>query len=205
MEKVLEGLLKFQQEVFAQKRELFHTLSKQQTPNVLFVTCSDSRIDPSLLTQTEPGDLFILRNAGNLIPTYGSAIGGSTATIEYGVSVLQVKDIIVCGHTDCGAMKALFHPEKLETLPAVKAWLRQAETTLRIAKDHYAHLSGDELFTATIKENVLVQLDHLRTHPAVATRLRSGDLRLHGWVYSIESGEVWAYDSAQKKFVSPDI
>ena len=205
MEKVLEGLMKFQREVFSQKRDLFRTLSKQQTPNVLFVTCSDSRIDPSLLTQTEPGDLFIIRNAGNLIPTYGAAIGGSTATIEYGVSVLRVKDIIVCGHTDCGAMKALLHPKKMETLPAVKAWLQQAETTMRIAEDHYAHLSGDALFTATIKENVLVQLDHLRTHPSVATRLRAGDLRLHGWVYSIETGEVWAYDDVQKLFVSPAV
>lgn len=104
MEKVLKGLLKFQEEVFSKKKELFSLLSGQQTPRVLFVTCSDSRIDPTLLTQTEPGELFIIRNAGNLIPTYGAAIGGSTATLEYGVSVLQIKDIIVCGHTDCGAI-----------------------------------------------------------------------------------------------------
>ena len=203
MEKVLKGLVKFQKEVFAKKKELFATLSKQQKPSVLFVTCSDSRIDPSLLTQTNPGDLFIIRNAGNLIPTYGAAIGGSTATIEYGASVLQVKDIIVCGHTDCGAMKGLLHPEKLQELPAVKAWLQHAETTVRMVKDHYAYLKGDELFAATIRENVLVQLDHLRTHPAVATRLRRGDLRLHGWVYSIETGDVWVYDFEKKAFVNP--
>jgi carbonic anhydrase len=203
MEKVLKGLLRFQKEMFAKKRKLFSSLSKQQNPSVLFVTCSDSRIDPSLLTQTDPGDLFIIRNAGNLIPTYGAAIGGSTATIEYGVSVLQVKDIIVCGHTDCGAMKGLLDPEKLQELPAVKAWLQHAETTVRIVKDHCAHLKGDELFAATIRENVLVQLDHLRTHPAVATRLRRGDLRLHGWVYSIGTGEVWVYDSEKKDFVDP--
>jgi len=203
MEKVLKGLLKFQKEVFLNKKELFGLLSGQQTPRVLFVTCSDSRIDPSLLTQTEPGELFIIRNAGNLIPTYGSAIGGSTATLEYGVSVLQVKDIIVCGHTDCGAMKALLHPENLQDLPAVKAWLQHAGTTVRIMKDHYSHLQGDELFSATIRENVLVQLDHLKTHPAVATRLRRGDLRLHGWVYSIGTGEVWVYDFEKKEFVDP--
>ena len=203
MEKVLKGLIRFQKEVFAKKKEVFDALSKQQKPSVLFVTCSDSRIDPSLLTQTDPGDLFIIRNAGNLIPTYGVAIGGSTATIEYGVSVLQVKDIIVCGHTDCGAMKGLLNPETLQELPAVKAWLQHAETTVRIVKDHYAHLKGDELFAATIRENVLVQLDHLRTHPAVATRLRRGDLRLHGWVYSIGTGEVWAYDFEKKEFVDP--
>ena len=203
MEKVLKGLIRFQKKVFAKKEKLFASLSKQQNPSVLFITCSDSRIDPSLLTQTDPGDIFIIRNAGNLIPTYGAAIGGSTATIEYGVSVLQVKDIIVCGHTDCGAMKGLLHPKKLQDLPAVKAWLQHAETTVRIVKDHCAHLKGDELFAATIRENVLVQLDHLRTHPAVATRLRQGDLRLHGWVYSIGTGEVWVYDFEKKEFVDP--
>lgn len=203
MEKVLKGLVKFQKEVFAKKKKLFAALSKQQKPNVLFVTCSDSRIDPSLLTQTDPGDLFIIRNAGNLIPAYGAALGGSTATIEYGVSVLQVKDIIVCGHTDCGAMQGLLHPEKIQDLPAVKAWLQHAEMTVRMVKDHCAHLKGDELFAATIRENVLVQLEHLRTHPAVATRLRRGDLRLHGWVYSIDAGEVWVYDEKKKDFVNP--
>ena len=203
MEKVLKGLLRFQKEVFAKKKKLFASLSKQQNPSLLFVTCSDSRIDPSLLTQTDPGDIFIIRNAGNLIPTYGAAIGGSTATIEYGVSVLQVKDIIVCGHTDCGAMKGLLHPEKLQKLPAVKAWLQHAETTVRMVNDHCAHLKGDELFAATIRENVLVQLNHLRTHPSVATRLRRGDLRLHGWVYSIGTGEVWVYDFKRKDFVNP--
>ncbi len=203
MEKVLKGLVKFQQEVFSTKKKLFAGLSKQQKPSVLFVTCSDSRIDPSLLTQTDPGDLFIIRNAGNLIPTYGAAIGGTTATIEYGVSVLQVQDLIVCGHTDCGAMTALLHPEKLEQLPAVKSWLQHAETTVRIVNDHCADLKGEKLFAATIRENVLVQLDHLRTHPAVATRLRKGDLRLHGWVYSIGTGEVWVYSQEKSEWTNP--
>ncbi len=203
MEKVLAGLVKFQKEVFERKQDLFQQLSRQQAPTVLFITCSDSRIDPSLITQTDPGDLFILRNAGNLIPTYGAAIGGSTATIEYAVSVLKVEHVIICGHTDCGAMKGLLHPEKLQDLPAVKSWLLQAETTMRIVKDHLGHLSEEKRFEETIKENVLVQLDHLRTHPAVATRLRKGDLYLHGWIYSIENGTVWAYDQEKKAFVTP--
>ncbi len=157
----------------------------------------------SLLTQTEPGDLCIIRNAGNLIRTYGAAIGGSTASLEYAISVLQVKDIIVCGHTDCGAMEALLHQEKLQELPAVKAWLQHAETTMRIMKDLYTHLQGNELFAATIRENVLVQLDHLKTHPAVATGLPRGNLRLHGWVYSIGTGDVWGYDWEKKHFIDP--
>jgi len=201
MKKILDGLIKFQREVFQKKKDLFQQLSGQQQPDTLFVTCSDSRIDPSMLMQTNPGELFIHRNAGNFIPSYGAAMGGSTATIEYGVSVLKVKDIVLCGHTDCGAMKALLSPEKLENLPAVKAWLREAETTKRIIMDHYSHLSGEELFAATIKENVLVQLDHLRTHPSVATRLRKGDLHLHGWVYSIATGEVWIFDPDRNEFV----
>ena len=204
MQQLLEGLVKFRRDIFDEKKDLFQQLSSQQDPDVLFITCSDSRIDPSLLTQTNPGKLFIHRNAGNFIPTYGAAIGGSTATIEYGVSVLQVKDIVVCGHTDCGAMKALLNPNKLDQLPAVNAWLQQAETTKRIVGDHYSHLQGDELFVATIKENVLVQLDHLRTHPSVATRLRKGDLRLHGWVYSIATGEVWIFDQNRNEFVVPN-
>ena len=203
MEKLLKGLITFQEEVFLKKKELFAGLSGHQKPRAVFVTCSDSRIDPTMLTQTEPGDLFIIRNAGNLIPTYGAAIGGSTASLEYGISVLQVKDIIVCGHTDCGAMEALLHQEKLQELPAVKAWLQHAETTMRIMKDLYTHLQGDELFAATIRENVLVQLDHLKTHPAVATGLRRGNLRLHGWVYSIGTGEVWVYDWEKKRFIDP--
>ena len=202
MENVLKGLVKFQKEVFVKKKALFGSLSKQQKPTVLFVTCSDSRIDPSLLTQTNPGDLFIVRNAGNLIPSYGAAIGGTTATLEYGASVLQVNDIIVCGHTDCGAMKGLLHPENLQELPAVRAWLQHAETTVRLVKDHSSHLTGDELFAVAIRENVLVQLDHLKTHPAVATRLRRGDLRIHGWVYSIGTGEVWVYNEEKKDFVN---
>ena len=203
MEKIQEGLLKFKQTVFEEKKSLFKTLSNKQEPRCLFITCSDSRIDPSLLTQTDPGDLFIIRNAGNIVPTYGTDVGGITATIEYAAAVLNVEEIIVCGHTDCGAMTALLHPEKLENLPAVKEWLQQAETTNRIVKDHYSHLSGAELFNATIKENVLVQLDHLRTHPSVATKLRRNEVRLHGWVYSIPTGEVWAYNFEKKKFEAP--
>ncbi|MDX1411892.1 MAG: carbonic anhydrase [Nitrospirales bacterium] len=203
MKDLLKGFNKFHREVFVSKQELFERLARGQEPQALFITCSDSRIDPTLLTQTEPGDLFILRNAGNLIPPYGAVVGGTTATIEFGVSVLKVKEIIVCGHTDCGAMKALMQPESLQELPAVREWLRIAESTRQIMKDGYPDLRGEELFSETIKENVLVQIEHLRTHPSVAKRLRRGDLQIHGWVYSIATGEVWVYDSERRKFVFP--
>lgn len=127
MEKLIEGVKKFQSEVFLAKRDLFVRLSKTQEPHTLFVTCSDSRIDPTLLTQTEPDELFILRNAGNIVPSYGGILGGITATIEYAVALLGVRYIIVCRHTDCGAMKALLHPELIHDLPALKNWMVQAE------------------------------------------------------------------------------
>lgn len=203
MADLIQGFKKFHKDIFEHKQKLFEKLAHGQSPQALFITCSDSRINPNLLTQTEPGDLFILRNAGNLVPAYGAVIGGTTATIEFGVSVLNIKEIIVCGHTDCGAMKALLDPELMKDLPAVREWLRIAESTRQIMKEIYPNLTGEELFAATIKENVLVQLEHLRTHPAVATRLRSGTLTLHGWIYSIGTGEVWLYDQNQEKFVFP--
>jgi len=202
MDKLIEGLKKFQSEVFHSKRALFTKLSQGQEPRALFITCSDSRIDPTLFTQTDPGELFILRNAGNIVPSYGGMLGGSTATIEYAVAVLGVKHIIVCGHTDCGVMKALLHPEKVEELPAVRSWVVQAEATRRIVRENYANLYGDDLLVATIQENVRLQLDHLRTHPTVAARIRRGVLTIHGWVYSIATGDIWAFDDDRQEFVS---
>lgn len=203
MEKLVEGFKKFQSEVFGAKRELFTKLSQGQEPRALFITCSDSRVDPTLLTQAEPGELFILRNAGNIVPSYGGGvIGGNTATIEYAVAVLGVKHVIVCGHTDCGVIKALLHPESVKDLPAVRSWMEQAETTRRIVHENYADRTGDELFISAIQENVRVQLDHLKTHPTVAVRMRRGVLTLHGWVYSISTGDIWAYDERKGLFES---
>lgn len=202
MEKLVEGFKKFQAEVFGAKRELFSRLSKSQEPRALFITCSDSRIDPTLLTQAEPGELFILRNAGNIVPSYGGTLGGSTATIEYAVAILGVRHVIVCGHTDCGVMSALLHPETIEELPAVRSWMVQAETTRRIVRENYTNLRGDALLVATIQENVRAQLDHLKTHPAIAVSMRRGTLTLHGWVYSIPTGEIWVYDEQKGNFVS---
>ena len=201
MQKLIEGIHHFQRESFRPLQGLFEQLAHGQNPETLFITCSDSRIDPNLLTQSQPGDLFIVRNAGNIVPPYGVASGGEAATIEFAVTALGVKDIILCGHSHCGAMKGLLHPEQITTLPAVAHWLKHAETTRRIMRENYQHLDGDALLTATIEENVLVQLEHLRTLPAVAARLKRGDLHLHGWVYKIETGEVFAYDAEAGQFV----
>lgn len=201
MQKLVEGIHQFQQDSFRPMQGLFETLAKGQHPETLFITCSDSRIVPNLLTNSNPGELFILRNAGNIVPPHGAVNGGEAATIEFAVAGLGVSDIIVCGHSHCGAMKAVLHPEQLETLPAMAAWLSHAETTGRIVRENYQHLEGDKLLTATIEENVLVQLEHLRTLPAVASRLVKGDLHLHGWVYKIETGEVFAYEPVSGQFV----
>jgi carbonic anhydrase len=146
--------------------------------------------------------LFILRNAGNMVPPYGSMQGGSTATIEYALAVLKVPHIIVCGHTDCAVMKALLHPEDVQDLPAVKEWVGQAETTRRLMREHYVGLTGNDCLIKTTQENVRAQLDHLRTHPSVALQLRKGKVDLHGWVYSISTGDIWVYDFDSDGFAS---
>ena len=201
MQKLIQGIHAFRNEDFRPLQGLFEELAKGQKPETLFITCSDSRIDPNLLTRSKPGDLFILRNAGNIVPAHGAAQSGEAATVEFAVAALGVKDIIICGHTHCGAMKGLLEPEIISSLPAVSSWLSNAETARRIVKDNYGHLDDERLLTATVQENVLVQLENLKTLPAVASRLVRGDLHLHGWVYKIETGEVFAFDSVSGQFV----
>ena len=201
MQKLIQGIHQFQGKSFVPMQGLFEQLAKGQQPETLFITCSDSRIDPTLLTQAKPGDLFILRNAGNIVPPHGAGNGGEAATIEFAVAALGVKDIIICGHSHCGAMQGLLKPEQVASLPAVSSWLSHAETTRRIMRENYGHLEGDRLLTATVEENVLVQIENLRTLPAVGSRLVRGDLHLHGWVYKIETGEVFAYDVESAQFV----
>ncbi len=201
MNKVMSGLARFQDETFPQNRALFQRLASGQSPETLLITCSDSRIDPCMLTHTKPGDLFICRNAGNIVPAYGEVIGGVSATIEYAVLALGVRDIILCGHTDCGAMRALLNPQSVAHMPAVSAWLRYGESARFVVQENHSHLNGADLLTAIIEQNVRAQLDNLRTHPAVSARQAKGKLHLHGWVYNIGSGEVNVLDPAQARFV----
>jgi carbonic anhydrase len=196
----MQGLHHFQTAIFGSQRELFERLAKGQSPETLFITCSDSRIDPNLLTQTEPGELFILRNAGNLVPPYGASQGGEAATIEFAVAGLGVKEIIVCGHSHCGAMKGLLDPPPAKDFPALTHWLSHAESTRRVVRDKYAGREGASLLNVTIQENVLAQLENLRTHPVVASGLAQDKLKLHGWIYKIETGEVFAYDPQSSQF-----
>jgi carbonic anhydrase len=189
VDKFLGGVSRFQKDVYPKHQDLFESLALTQRPEALFITCADSRIDPCLLTQTKPGELFICRVIGNVIPPYPDAIGGVSATIEYAVGVLRVPEVIVCGHTDCGVMRGALNPEALEAYPSVTAWLRYA----RVAR-------SEQSLLALTEENVVAQLDNLRSHPTVAARLEQGDLALHGWVYHIGSGAVTTYNEANKTF-----
>ena len=202
MDKLIEGVHLFREGAYAKNRAFFEQLAKkQQKPQALFITCADSRVNPNLITQTEPGDLFLIRNAGNIVPAYGSAVGGEAATIEYSVEVLGIRSIVICGHSQCGAMKALLDPHGIEHLPAVKEWCAHAESTRRIVRQKYRDLSPDELAVAATEENVLVQMNNLSTHPCIAARLSSAELSIYGWYYDIGAGQIRQYDQAQRKFV----
>lgn len=200
MPKIAKGVVKFQKKVFPGKKDLFQTLADGQTPEVLFITCSDSRIDPSLLTQTEPGELFICRNAGNIVPPHAQITGGTTASIEYAVAVLGVQHIVVCGHSGCGAMTGALNPESTKELPHVSQWLSNAQAAVQIMKEKSEGLTDKEKMDLLIHENVLLQLQHLKTHPYVAARLAVNKIHLHGWVYDIKTGGIDAYSERDGKF-----
>ena len=200
MDRILRGLSRFQKNVYPKHRELFEKLALGQRPEALFITCADSRIDPCLLTQTKPGELFICRIIGNIVPPYPDAIGGVSATIEYAVGVLGVADVIVCGHTDCGVLKGVLNPEPLEPLGSVSAWLNYAQPARQAATPREDPQTDPEYLLAVTEHNVIQQLANLRTHPTVAARLELGDLQLHGWVYHIGQGLVTAYDTGQAAF-----
>lgn len=203
MEHVISGVARFQKEVYPAKKERFQKLANGQNPEVLFITCADSRIDPNLVTQTEPGELFICRNAGNVVPPHSNETGGMTASIEFAVAALGISHIVICGHTDCGAMKGAIAPEQLDSLPHVKEWLGHCRSATEVVRDRHGALDKEHLDEVTC-ENVVQQLQHLRTHPAVATGLAAGRIQLHGWVYNIGDGEVLYYEEDSRSFKPMD-
>jgi len=201
MHRLIPGIRQFRENVFPSHREHFEGLASGQQPPTLFITCSDSRIVPEMLTQTEPGQLFVLRNAGNMVPPGTAAVSGEAATIEYAIQVLKVEDVIVCGHSHCGAIAGLLRPKSLAGLPAVEHWLGHAERVYREMHDErILSDSDDDLLTTAIKANVLVQLDHLRTYPMVAEAEARGNVHLHGCFYRFETGEVTLFDVERRSF-----
>lgn len=204
MKRLITGLREFQANYVSTHRDLLEQLSHGQKPRVLFITCSDSRIAPTLITQTDLGELFVIRNAGNIIPPYGAANGGEGAAVEYAIHALGIEQIVVCGHSHCGAMKGLLKLSQLEEdMPLVYDWLRHAEATRRLIKENYGDYSGEELLEVTIAENVLTQIENLRTYPVVRARLHQGRLKIYAWIYHIETGEVLAYDPETHAYQHP--
>lgn len=200
MQHIVEGFLNFQKDIFPEQKELFRSLASSQNPKALFISCSDSRLVPELVTQQEPGQLFVIRNAGNIVPSFGPEPGGVSATIEYAVVALGVSDIVICGHSNCGAMKAIATCQCLAPMPAVEHWLRYADAAKAVVEKKNYDTEEDKV-NAMVQENVIAQLNNIKTHPSVAVGLRNNALRLHGWVYDIESGAIRALDKDSKKFV----
>ncbi len=201
MHSLIHGYIRFRSHGFPLKRRLFEKLAEGQTPQYLFITCCDSRVTPNDFTGAGPGDMFQERSLGNVVPAHGGRETEATAVIEYAVMALNVKHIIVCGHSQCGAIKAMLDPASLEGMPNVAAWLASAGDALAAVARKYGDLQGDELLDATIRENVLVQLDHVRNQPCVAPRLAAKTLQVHGWVFEFEQGRVIAHDPRVDRFV----
>ncbi len=204
MKKLIQGHQQFWEHYVPTHVDQLEEMSQGQKPRVLFITCSDSRIDPNLITQADIGELFVIRNAGNIIPPFGAANGGEGAAVEYAIAALDIQQIIVCGHSHCGAMKGLLKLNKLqEDMPLVYDWLRHAEATRRLVKENYPQYSGEELLEITIAENVLTQIENLKTYPVVHSRMYQGKLEIYGWVYHIETGELLAFDPETHSYVPP--
>jgi carbonic anhydrase len=201
MNSLIHGYIRFRSHNFPLKRRLFAKLAEGQSPQYLFITCCDSRVTPHDFTGAGPGDMFHERSLGNVVPAAGGRETEAPAVIEYAVQALNVKHIIVCGHTQCGAIKAMLDPDSLAGMPNVAAWLASAGDARAAVARKYGALEGDELLNATIRENVLVQLDHVRSQPSVAPRLAEGRLQVHGWVFEFEHGRVLAHDPRVDRFV----
>ena len=201
MDRLVEGFARFREHVYPRQSALYEGLVREgQKPQALVISCSDSRVMPEVFLQCDPGEIFVARNAGNIVPRYGSESAGAvTSAIEYAVKGLGVRHIVVCGHTDCGAMKALLKPEALKAMPAVGLWLRQCDCV----RDGFVCEDGESDAAAARRlamRNVVTQLMNLETHPSVANGLAAGTLALHGWLFDIAAGDVLALDAGTGEF-----
>lgn len=205
MQRLIEGVHKFRNEEFGNYRKLFRKLSQEgQSPHTLFITCSDSRVLAELITQSKPGDLFVVKNIGNIVPP-ASVVGDTNSTaaaIEFAVDTLRVSDIVICGHSQCGAMSALLGQTIVSgTAPHLRDWLKLASPVLETVKREYQHIREDNArCTAAAEENVLYGLDNLRSYPCVQDRLADGSLALHGWFFKIATAELFVYDPGTRQF-----
>jgi carbonic anhydrase len=201
VQRLIEGHKRFLKDIFPERRSRYHLLAESQAPQWLFITCSDSRVVPDLILGTEPGDLFISRSIGNVVPVSMSDVDGVSATIEYAVEVLRVPFIILCGHSDCGALKAALNREGLEKLPKASRWLRHVEAAFTHRQPPNPAEGEHAELAALIRGNVVAQLMNLKVQPAVAKALAHGELEVHGWFYDILSGRIEEYDESARRFV----
>lgn len=203
MNELIGRVFDFETAIYPSKNDLYVKLATHgQSPKTLMISCADSRIVPEQIVQAEPGDLFVCRNAGNIVPPYATMNGGVTSTVEFAVAALGVTDIIVCGHSDCGAMKALSDPTGLEAMPNVAAWLRHGSAAEHIVSNCHGELGDKERVRAISLENIIAQINHLRTHPSVAAAIAKGAMTLHGWFVDIHAGQVLGLDGETGEFVA---
>lgn len=198
--RIARGVTKFQTEVFPAQRAMFERLRAGQDPLALFLTCADSRVNPNLVTQTEPGEIFIERNPGNMVPPYVEFVGGVTAGVEYAMLVLKVPLIIICGHTDCGVMKALLDPGQVHGMPGVQTWMTHGIGARERMLREIPFVSREEQLLRVTEYNVMQQIENLMTHPSVHRRLRYGEIEICGWVYDIGSGTIREFKPETNKF-----
>ncbi len=203
LDRLKAGVLRFQAEVHAERAaEYLRAATTPQQPHTLVIACADSRVDVESILSAGPGELFITRNIGNMVPSYGEMLGGVSAVIEYAVTALKVQHVVICGHSDCGAMKALLNPASTENLPTVRSWLRNGQAALHVAasQEQAGESHADRLRRLT-EENVSMQMVHLKTHPSVAGAVARRELTMSGWVYDIGSGEIRVTDDEGRNFV----
>ena len=201
MNELIGRVFSFEKTVFPGSSALYGKLATDgQSPKALMISCADSRVVPEHIMQAQPGDLFVCRNAGNIVPPFATQNGGVSSTVEYAVVALGVRDIIVCGHSDCGAMKALSKPELMDGMPNVAAWLKHSTAAQHVVNTCYADLEGQDRVRAISLENVVAQIAHLRTHPSVAAAIVRGEMALHGWFVDIHAGQVLGLDGDTGRF-----
>lgn len=195
-----QGVLKFKRSVYDADPAAYQSLADKQHPHTLLITCSDSRVCPEAFTSAGPGQIFVSRNVGNLVPPYGESDNAVAAVVEYAVAVLKVKQVVVCGHSNCGAMKGLLNRSAVASLRAVDRWLTHGDSAISTVQARHGELQGEAALGDLIRENVLQQLAHLKTYPVVAAGIANGSLQLIGWVFDIGKGEVEEYDPASHRF-----
>lgn len=200
MERLIQGFARFRSDLTNEQRETFARLASGQTPHTMFITCADSRVMPELMFNAQPGDLFVYRNVGNIVPPYAQHVSGVVAAIEYAVTALNVQHIVICGHSDCGAMKALQNPAALKGKPSVEQWLKHADVARYVVAENRPTMQGEEGLRYLTEENVVGQLEHLRTLPVVAAAMAHGRLRIHGWIYDIAQTEITAFNPLDGQF-----